>query len=106
MAWLLAQLQTPPWADDRVNWKFALVPVVLSAAEEVELARCDEATIQCALHAWDLLPMESPAKAAKTANLLLTSWENAQAQPGCVREFVLGLRDKLSEFTIRPGEAT
>jgi hypothetical protein len=60
LAWLLCQLSSdlPRYVDAvgaaRVQdaASLALIPPVLAAAEAVELARCDEATIALALEAW------------------------------------------------------
>ena len=60
LGWLLAQLNFDlpvvyePLDRDRVNrvGPLALVPLVLAAAEDIELARLDDAHLQLALNAW------------------------------------------------------
>jgi hypothetical protein len=60
LAWLLGQLNSDlpalvdvlPARRSLAAMRMAMIPPVLAAAEAVELARCDEATIAAALEAW------------------------------------------------------
>jgi hypothetical protein len=64
LGWLLAQLnlELPQYQGELRRDRalalgaLAMVPVVLAAAEDVELCRCDEATVGTALEAWRALP--------------------------------------------------
>jgi hypothetical protein len=79
LGWLWGQLHLDlPKYEDAVGrarmqtiGPLALVPPVLTAAQEVELARCDHATIGLALEAW-----HAPAA---SADLLLDWWATYQA---------------------------
>ena len=79
LAWLLCQLYADlPWLSDVLPprrcasaMKLAMIPPVLAAAEAVELARCDEASVAAALAAWQ------PAANATVATPQLWSWWNA-----------------------------
>jgi len=79
LAWLLAQLNLdlPKFQGnlhrDRLRQigPLALIPPVLAAAQDVELARCDEQTLSTALAAWNLGDVDG----AK----LLEWWETYQA---------------------------
>lgn len=76
MGWLLAMLNLdlPRYSDhfrrDRLHLlaRLALVPVLLAAGEEVELTRCDQATIETALRAWHV---GQPSHHAALAEMLL-----------------------------------
>jgi hypothetical protein len=75
LAWLIGQLQhdLPVYSDhihaDRLPHvaRFALLPATLAAAERVELARFDEATICRAIAVWGL---KAPADVDATATVL------------------------------------
>jgi hypothetical protein len=79
LAWLLSQLNSDlPWMTDvmplaraREGMKLAMIPPVLAAAEAVELARCDEATLAAAIAAW------LPGIASEDAAPKMWSWWNA-----------------------------
>lgn len=93
LAWLLCQLNSdlPAYADalpaSRHGRAFAaaMVAPVLAAAEELELAACDEATIESALQAWGLsgdLPTDAAARIWNWWNAWLdrhTTWPVAVA---------------------------
>lgn len=80
LGWLLCQLNSdlPAYADSlppaRRDLVFAaaMVPPLLAAAEELELATCDEAAIESALQAWGL-SAELPPDAAG----VMWNWWNA-----------------------------
>lgn len=80
LAWLLMQLQLDlPRYHDRLSHAqldavapAALTPAVLSAAQEIGLARCDEETVDAALAAWRVA---GPVSAGE----LLTWWDECQA---------------------------
>ena len=79
LAWLLGQLNAdlPAIADvvppgrSLSALKLAMIPPVLAAAELVELARCDEATVAAALEAWQ------PERKDPTLPGKIWSWWNA-----------------------------
>ena len=89
LGWLLAQLQLD-LSDyqgmlnrDRAEFvgSLALLPAVLAAAEDVELARLDRPTLTSAISAWDCLgstrtPSSAPAQLAETLSVW---WETHQA---------------------------
>ena len=93
LAWLLGQLNSdlPAYADalpaPQLRRAFAagLIPQVLAAAQELELATCDEATIESALQAWGLrgdLPSDAATKIWNWWNAWLdrhTKWSVAVA---------------------------
>jgi hypothetical protein len=73
LAWLISQLNSdlPRFSDvllagrAQVAMSFAMIPPVLAAAEAVELAHCDEATISLALSDWQHLGERRELFAAK-----------------------------------------
>lgn len=82
LAWLLGQLNLDrPIYSDRVHGhalgevaELALMPVVLAAAEEVELTRLSVDNLQLALTQWTRTPSESREGLADT---LIAWWETA-----------------------------
>jgi len=78
LGWLLAQLNLDvPILSEPVSQyrlprlaSLATLPLVLDAAESVELAKCDEATLAHALACWHL----APPLADETPRLLLDWW--------------------------------
>lgn len=73
LAWLLAQLNSdlPRFADalppgrSAFTFAVAMAPATLAAAQEVELATCDELTLESAFEAWGLsgmLPADAPQR--------------------------------------------
>jgi hypothetical protein len=80
LAWLLSQLQLDlPMIAETVSpakWQvvapLVMIPVVLSAAEEVELARYDARTLALAVEQWTGV---SPEVAAKQATALESWWQ-------------------------------
>jgi hypothetical protein len=79
LAWLLSQLNSDlPWMTDvmplaraREAMKLAMIPPVLAAAEAVELAHCNEATLAAAIDAW------FPGIASEDAAPKMWPWWNA-----------------------------
>jgi hypothetical protein len=79
LAWLLSQLNADlPWLTDvlpaaraREAMKLAMIPPVLAAAEAVELAYCNEATLATAIAAW------LPDVAAEDVTPKIWTWWNA-----------------------------
>jgi hypothetical protein len=91
LGWMLAQLNTdlPIFGEhihpDRIDAIAALALVVptLSAAEQVELARCDLPTIELALKTWRVPWPAGPTaakrmEASELADVLLNAWETYQ----------------------------
>ncbi len=84
LAWLLGQLNLDrPVFSDRVHGhslgevaELALMPVVLAAAEEVELTALSPQILQLALGQWTRTPTEEQEALAET---LLAWWETATA---------------------------
>ena len=84
LAWLLGQLNLDrPIYSDRVHGhalgevaELALMPVVLAAAEEVELTRLSVDTLQLALAQWTRTPSE---RCQSLSNTLMAWWETAVA---------------------------
>ena len=83
IGWLLAQLwcrsDTPAWTtavEMRLDPALTLVPVVIWAAEQVELARFDAPTVEQALVAWRL-----GDKPRATASRLVEWWNTRTEQP-------------------------
>lgn len=82
LAWMLGQLNLDrPFYSDRVHGhvlgevaELALMPVVLAAAEEVELARLTTETLQLSLEQWTRTPTENRQQLAET---LMAWWETA-----------------------------
>lgn len=83
LGWLLTQLNlgAPVFAEQieasrlpRVA-ALAMLPVVLSAAEDVELARCEPSTIEAALPAWHLANDSDEARRAELLDLLTRWWQ-------------------------------
>ena len=82
LAWLLGQLNLDlPIYSDHVHGhalgevaELALIPVVLTAAEEVELARLSPDVVQLALEHWIRTPAE---KREVLADTLMAWWETA-----------------------------
>ena len=82
LAWLLGQLNLDrPIYSDRVHGhalgevaELALMPVVLAAAEEVELARLSVDTLQLALTQWTRTPS---ARSQSLSDTLMAWWETA-----------------------------
>lgn len=80
LAWLLSQLQLDlPRYSERLHRDeldraapSAMAVAALAAAEEVELARCDAATLGAALELWRIRPAVPPSE-------LLAWWEECQA---------------------------
>lgn len=74
LGWLLAllNLDLPRYADHFSRGRLyqlgrlAMVPVLLAAAEEVELARCEAATVAAALTAWQVAKDEPTAPLAES----------------------------------------
>ncbi len=89
LGWLLTQLSVPADAANRPAWSLGLVPIVLSAAEEVELARCDSATIALAVEAWRLIEGDVPAQLPEQ---LLRWWSDFEADTMPLDEGVRSLR--------------
>ena len=89
LGWLLAQLNLDlsdyqgTLSRDRAEFvgALALLPVVLAAAEDVELARFDLATLTAALSAWECLepPQNAAADPVKLAETLTAWWETYQS---------------------------
>jgi len=79
LAWLLSQLNADlAWLTDvlpparaREAMKLAMIPPVLAAAEAVELAHCNEATLATAIAAW------LPGVASEDVTPKIWSWWNA-----------------------------
>lgn len=71
LAWLLAQLAFVTGEAGRHNLSLVLIAVVLAAAEEVELARCDLSTIRTALKAWHV---EKDLPECETLAASIYSW--------------------------------
>ncbi len=82
LAWLLGQLNLDrPVYSDRVHGhalgevaELALMPVVLAAAEEVELTRLNSDTLMLSLAHWTRTPAENRENLAAT---LMAWWETA-----------------------------
>lgn len=84
LAWLLAQLnlELPMHSErihrDRLRWlgPLAMLPVVLTAAEHVELARCDQTAIDAAVDAWRCTALSD----VPVAESLLKWWQTYMAK--------------------------
>jgi hypothetical protein len=84
LGWLLAQLQldVPRYHDNlhrdqlEAVGALAMIPPVLAAAQEVELARHDQPTLAAALAAW---PRRAPAEVEATAQTLFHWWETYES---------------------------
>ncbi len=82
LGWLLAQLQLDlPILSESVSQarlpqlvSFAVVPLILAAAEIVDLAALDEASVGLALQAWHL-----PSQSVETGGKLLDWWQTLNA---------------------------
>lgn len=82
LAWLLGQLNLDrPVYSEQVHGhalaevaELALLPAVLAAAENVQLARLDEAAVELALEHWLRIPAD---RREALANILMAWWETA-----------------------------
>lgn len=98
LAWLLAQLNSdlPRYADalppGRSAFAFAvaMAPATLAAAQEVELATCDELTLGSAFEAWGLsgvLPADAPQR--------VINWWNAWLDQAATRPVAVAALERL-----------
>jgi len=94
LGWLLARLgvgEDEPASENA--WSLALVPLALAAAEHVELARCDAATIALALQAWRLA---DAGRAPHLATTLLDWWTAFREQTPPLADGVAALARRLA----------
>jgi hypothetical protein len=84
IGWLLSQLQLerPVYSEQVSGWRLpevaarALLPIVLTAAEEVQLARCSREALRLALAMWLHLP---PEQIEQEQAIILAWWETQAA---------------------------
>ena len=96
LAWLLAQLGEARSVDDERVQSLALLPVILAAAEEVELLRFDATTLELSLVHW--ISVES-AQVTAIADTLLMWWQAENAASKSWDAHVAKLAGRL-EFAI------
>jgi hypothetical protein len=79
LGWLLAQLRFATESSTPKQRALALIPVLLAAAEEVEIARCDESTLRVAIRAWHLANRDE--EASSLAAHWWAWWQSQRQQP-------------------------
>lgn len=101
LAWLVVQLNAdlPRFADvlgarfSAHAFQAAMLAPALAAAEVVELARCDEATLALAIHAWRLERVVPPDAATQIGQWWQTWLEGASPWPVAVAALAAMFRD-------------
>lgn len=89
LAWLIAQLHIdPPWLDDvsalplsELMVPLAMIPAMLAAAQEIELARCDQHSVMLAIEDW-LVSIPQAARDPRSLSANLLDWWQTEGQTG------------------------
>jgi hypothetical protein len=87
LGWLVSQLEVQTFKSiessdqrpQRATLPLALIPPILAAAEQIELARCDRSTVTAAIENWLGEPFRSDATGL--AAKLLEWWQSALSAP-------------------------
>jgi hypothetical protein len=89
LAWLIAQLHIdPPWLDElnalplsEVMVPLAMIPAMLAAAQEMELARCDHDAVALAIEHW-LVSIPQVVRSPRSLSANLLDWWQTEGQTG------------------------
>lgn len=107
LGWLVAQLEAETWKSMESNPQhlpssslpLALIPSILAAAEEIELARCDQSTVTAAIETW--LCDTSPSASHGLADTLLKWWQSVLSEPSDWESRLRSLELRLSSCAFR-----